>query len=81
LFNDPNETLTGLYSVPLRDGMYSRAIDATQSAIDIKLNVTFISGTQQVRIFGRKLVPYGIRHTSRNPQGGKVVTEVTPKVR
>jgi hypothetical protein len=73
-FFNPNQDLTGLYVVPLRDGMWSRALDAVSQPIVVKLNVTSLSSTSLVRLVGRKIVPGAIKKTVRNAQGGKSVT-------
>lgn len=82
IFYDPTEgtNLTGIYIFPLRDGLWSRAMDATSVPLDLKLNVTSLSGTSQVIISGRKLVPFGIRQTTV-ANGQKSVVEKTPILR
>jgi hypothetical protein len=79
LFNDPTAqtNLTGIYALPLRDGLWSRAMDATASPLDIKLNVTKTANPCNVRVFGRKLVPFGIRQTVGQGATKKVI-EKTP---
>jgi len=55
-----NDPLTaGIYPVNMRshDGMYTRQIDALSAQILIKLGVTYISGSQNIRLFGRRMVP------------------------
>lgn len=82
LFYDPNggaHGLAGLYVFPLRDGLWSRAIDATSTPIILKLQVLtgaggFVAGhTYQVRICGRKIVPGGIKKTINGAGGQKTV--------
>jgi hypothetical protein len=71
---DPNQVLTGLYFIPLRDGLWSRGIDATSQTITIKLNVTSLSATTLVRLVGRKIVPGGIKKTLVQANGSKIVS-------
>lgn len=71
---DPNQDLTGLYFIPLRDGLWSRGIDATSQNIVIRLQVTSLSSTSLLRIVGRKLVPGGIKKTIVQANGSKVVS-------
>jgi hypothetical protein len=73
-FWDHNTDLTGIYILPLRDGLWSRALDAVAQPIVIKLAVTSLSATSLVRLVGRKLVPGAIKKTERTPSGGKKVT-------
>lgn len=73
-FADPNQTLTGLFVLPLRDGLWSRGIDAVASPIVIKLAVTSLSATTLVRLGGRKIVPGAIKKTVRAANGAKTVT-------
>lgn len=54
---DPFSLLDGIYVIKMRDGMFTRNIDALTAQIIIKLGVTFISGTQNVRLIGRRMVP------------------------
>jgi len=72
-FYDPNQSLTGILVVPLRDGLWSRGIDATSQPIVIRLNVTSLSATTILRLGGRKLVPGGVKQTIRQADGSKVV--------
>ena len=54
--NNAAESLTGTYFIPcLRDGMYTRSIDATASRLEIKLDVTFGAGPSFVIIRGRRI--------------------------
>jgi hypothetical protein len=68
--------LTGIYSLPLRDGLWSRALDATQTPIVLKLNVNGPTGGHvfTVRLVGRKLVPGGIKKTVKGAGGAKAVS-------
>lgn len=81
LFYDPNggaHGLTGIYALPLRDGLWSRALDATSSPIIIKLAVTGPAGGHAftVRVCGRKIVPGGIKKTIRDAAGKKTVVGI-----
>jgi len=61
--SDPNFVQTGLYFIPaLRDGMYTRAIDCSDTRLDMRSNVSFTGGTDQdfVIVTGRRIVPLGI---------------------
>lgn len=81
LFNDPTTqtNLKGIYVIPMRDGMWSNGLEALNTPLDIKLNVTFTAGhTQLVRIGGRKVFPFGIRQTIRGAGGSKVRKENVP---
>jgi hypothetical protein len=78
-FYDPNggaHGLTGLYLIPLRDGLWSRAIDAvgTQLVLKLGVNAPGAGQTFNVRVIGRKLVPGGIKKTIKGAQGTKTVT-------
>lgn len=80
-FNDPTtqNNLRGIYIIPLRDGLWSGGLEALNTPLDIKLNVTFTGGhTQLVRIGGRKVFPFGIRQTIRGAGGSKVRKENVP---
>lgn len=52
--------LAGIYAIPLRDGMFSRAIDALTDPIIVKLNVNQ-PGVTNVRLVGRRMVPGAVR--------------------
>jgi hypothetical protein len=78
LFYDPNggaHGLTGEYVFGLRDGLWSRALDATSTPIVISLDVNGPpSGhTYLVRLGGRKLVPGGVKKTIKGANGVKTV--------
>jgi hypothetical protein len=82
LFFDPNggaHGLTGIYVLPLRDGLWSRAIDATSTPIILKLAVLqgaggFVAGhTYNIRVCGRKIVPGGIKKTVKGASGQHTV--------
>lgn len=55
--------LVGVYSLSMKDGMYSRQIDALKDPIVIKLNVTGPGGGHSfnARLVGRRMVPYGVQ--------------------
>lgn len=58
--------LAGIYAIPLRDGMFSRAIDALTDPILIKLNVNLV-GTTNVRLLGRRMIPGAVRRKATAP--------------
>lgn len=61
--SDPNFVQTGLYFVPaLRDGMYTRAVDASDTRLDMRASVNFTGGSDQDFIFltGKRIIPLGI---------------------
>jgi hypothetical protein len=61
--SDPNFVQTGLYWVPcLRDGMYTRSIDSTDTRLDVRADVNFTGGTDQdfLILTGRRIIPLGI---------------------
>jgi hypothetical protein len=80
LFNDPTtqNNLRGIYVIPLRDGRWSGGLDALNTPLDIKLNVTFPGNATVVHIGGRKIVPFGIRQTTHGPGGAKTRKENVP---
>lgn len=58
VISDPSYNSTGIFPLPLRDGMFTRAIDSLQSPITIRLGVTFNAGHSNViRLVGRRMVP------------------------
>jgi hypothetical protein len=66
--------LTGVYSIGMRDGMFSRQIDALKAPIIIKLNVTGPGSghTFNVRLVGRRMVPGAVKSRSvSRPSGSK----------
>lgn len=63
--NDQNQDVTGLYVVPLRDGMYTRAVDALTAPITIKLDVTHQGTVTLIRLLCRRMIPQGVQ---ANPQ-------------
>jgi hypothetical protein len=58
--------LTGTYFVAaLRDGMYTRAIDALTDKVQVKFDVTLGAGTvRQIRIHGRRIKPLALKVAS-----------------
>jgi len=55
------ESLVGTYFVPaLRDGMYTRAIDALENRLEVKLDVTLGAGPSLVIVRGRRIVPQAL---------------------
>lgn len=78
IFMNQNQDLTGIYVVPLRDGLWSRALDAVSQPIVVKLAVTSLSNSSLVRLVGRKIVPGAIKKTVKSPNGGKSVTGLQP---
>lgn len=62
--NNAAEDLSGTYFVPaLRDGMASRAIDATVNRVEIKFDVLFAGGPSKIIVRGRRIVPQGLKVT------------------
>lgn len=59
--NDNNQNVNGIYLLPLRDGMFTRGIDALTAPITIKLNVTYNSSPTNIRLTGRRMVPGGVQ--------------------
>lgn len=58
VISDPSYNSVGIFPLPLRDGMFTRAIDSLASPISIRLNVTFNAGhSNNVRLIGRRVVP------------------------
>ena len=66
LLNDTTQDPTGLYVVPLRDGMYTRAIDALTAPITIKLDVNAPGATRLVRLGCRRMIPGAIQQRKQN---------------
>jgi hypothetical protein len=71
-FANPGSTLTGIYVLPMRDGLSSRAMDAVATPIQLVLDVNNPGGTV-VRLIGRKIIPGGIKRTVKGPGGAKQV--------
>lgn len=76
VFYNETEDLTGIYVLKLRDGLYTRALDATQQPIVIFLNVTSLSDTTLVRLIGRKIVPGAIKKTVKSKTGATQVVQL-----
>jgi hypothetical protein len=57
--NTNTALITGIYGISMRNnsGMYSRQIDSLVAQIISKLAVTYVSGTQSLRLAGRRMVP------------------------
>ena len=81
-FYDPTtqNSLRGIYVIPLRHGRWSNGFDAIQQLLDIKFNVTYTGGSDVnlIRVAGRKVVPFGIKQTVRGPNGSKTVKNNVP---
>lgn len=60
-FNDQSQSLTGLYLLSLRDGMYTRAIDALTAPITIKLNVNAPGASRIIRLGCRRMIPGAVQ--------------------
>lgn len=61
VMNDASQDLTGIYAIPIRDGMFTRNIDALTAPITIKLDVTYNASGTVIRLFGRRMVPGGVQ--------------------
>lgn len=53
-------SIPGFYPISLRDRMFTRGFDARYSQLNISLDVTSLSGTSNVRLVGRRMLPGGI---------------------
>lgn len=71
-FASPGSTLTGIYVIPMRDGLSSRAIDAVATPIQLVLDVNN-PGNTVVRLIGRKIIPGGVKKTVKLASGQKQV--------
>lgn len=60
-FNDQNQSVNGIYLLPLRDGMFTRGIDALTAPITIKLNVAYQNAPTTIRLTGRRMIPGGVQ--------------------
>lgn len=60
--SDPAFVQTGLYFIPaLRDGMYTRAVDSTDTRLDMRASVNSVSPPNDfITITGRRIIPLGI---------------------
>jgi hypothetical protein len=59
--NDENQDVTGLYVIPLRDGMFTRAVDALTAPITIKLDVTKSGTITLIRLACRRMIPGAVQ--------------------
>lgn len=59
--NDENEDVTGVYVLPLRDGMFTRAVDALKAPITIKLDVTKQGTNCLIRLLCRRMIPGAVQ--------------------
>ena len=59
--NDETQDVTGLYVIPLRDGMFTRAVDALTAPITIKLDVNAPGTTRRVRFGCRRMIPGAVQ--------------------
>lgn len=57
--SDNDEVFTGLYAIPLRDGMFTRGYDCRYSPPIITLDVTAGAATV-IRLGGRRMIPGGV---------------------
>lgn len=62
-------SIPGLYVLPCRDRMFTRAFDARFSQLNLELDVTSLSVNSVVRVVGRRMLPGGIFSTT--PAAGK----------
>lgn len=69
MFTSENEDLTGIYAIPLRDGMFTRGISALTAPITVKLDVTFTGSpdTNLIRLLCRRMVPGGVQRRPAAP--------------
>lgn len=57
-FIDPAVSQTGRYYIPaLRGGQYTNGIDALDSQLEVKCDVTFGAGVQKLFVVGRRIIP------------------------
>lgn len=59
LVTDPNLDPTGIYALPLRDGMFTRGEDARFAQLQVSLDVT-AGAASVIRLVGRRMIPGGI---------------------
>lgn len=57
--SDPNQDFTGIYAIPLRDGMFTRGFDARFAQLTMSLDVVAGAATN-IRLVGRRMIPGGI---------------------
>lgn len=60
-YNDQTQDITGLYALPLRDGMFTRGIDALKAPITIKLDVNAPGSSRLIRLLVRRMVPGAVQ--------------------
>jgi hypothetical protein len=77
VITDPSYAFTGIYPVILRDGMFTRSVDALTSPLSIKLDVTFQAGAQ-IRLIGRRMVPGVSKKSNPGAMGAKPVVTALP---
>lgn len=74
--NTNNPVISGIYAFNMRDysGMYTRQIDALTAQIIIKMDVNFLAGgPQNIRLFGRRMVPGAVyKKVAPKSAGGRV---------
>lgn len=62
--------VAGAYLFRMRDGTFLRSIDARESQIIIKVNVlSLLGGTCNLRVIGKKMVPYGVKALNKPAAG------------
>jgi hypothetical protein len=59
--SDQTQDVTGIYVLPLRDGMFTRAVDALTAPITIKLDVTHGGTITLIRLLCRRMIPQGVQ--------------------
>ena len=76
--NTNSIAITGIYPISMKQwgGMYSRMIDALTAQIIAKMDVTYASGTQNIRLVGRRMIPGAVYQAATPPPAasGKTVT-------
>lgn len=55
-------SIPGLFAIPMRDRMFTRAFDARFTPLGMSLDVTTLSATSNIRLVGRRMLPGGIYH-------------------
>jgi hypothetical protein len=68
ILSDKSQSLTGLYAFPLRDGMFTRGLDARYAPLVVTLDVTSLSVNSVVRLIGRRMIPGGIYTRKAQPK-------------
>lgn len=59
-FSDAAAPTTGIYSLPIRDGMFSRSIDALNAPVTVRVNVVG-NAANVIRLVGTRIIPGGIK--------------------